>query len=235
MAWQRGRVAEQDAGRLAGALRSGHDALERGEVVRVVELPGDPEAVRQVGRADEQDVDAVDRGDLLGVLDRAPRFDLDDPEQPPVDRLDVGVAELAETCAAGRQGQPAHAVGRVAHERDRLARLLGQVHPRDHDPVRTEVERAPDPQPLARGRADDRRGARAAHRVEVGQQLRFGRAAVLEVDDQPVEAGAGQDLGGDRRADHGERAVDGLAGLQPDVEIDDAGDGRRAGWSVMPE
>ena len=52
------------------------------EVARVVEPAGDAEAVRQVGRADEQDVDAIDRGDLGGVLDRAPGLDLDDAQDP---------------------------------------------------------------------------------------------------------------------------------------------------------
>ena len=62
--------------------------------------------MRQVGRSDKQHVDAVDRGDLGGVLDRAPRLDLDDPENPAVDRLDLGMAELAETGAAVESASP---------------------------------------------------------------------------------------------------------------------------------
>ena len=124
------------------------------------------------------------------------------------------VAELAETRAAGRQREPARAVGRVAHERDRLAGLLGRVHPGDHDPVRAEVERPADPQPLAGLGPDEGGGRRRAHRVEVGQQVGLGAGAVLEVDDQPVEAGAGHDLGRHRRAEPGEGAVQGLAGLR---------------------
>ena len=71
-------VVEQDAGRLAGRLGHRRDVADRIEVARVVEPPGDAEAVRQVGRPDEQDVHAVDGGDLRGVLDGARRFDLDD-------------------------------------------------------------------------------------------------------------------------------------------------------------
>ena len=92
-----------------------------------------------------------------------------------VDRLDVRVAELAEARATRRQGEPARAVGRIAHERDGLAGLVGRVHPRDHDPVRAEVERPPDPQSLAGLRSDERGGRRGAQRVEVGEQVGFGR------------------------------------------------------------
>ena len=83
--------------------------------------------------------------------------------------------------------------------------------------------RSPDCGRTMRGR---RRGA---HRVEVGEQVRFGRAAVLEVDDQPVEPGAGQDLGRDRRRRPWRRRRQGLAGLQPGAEVDEAGDGRQGG------
>ena len=144
-----------------------------------------------------------------------------------VDRLDLRVAELAETRAARRQGEPAPAVRRVAQERDRLAGLLGQVHPRDHDPVRAEVERPADPQPLAGLRPDEGGRRRRAHRVEDGQQVRFGAGAVLEVEDQPVEAGPGHELGRDGRAEPGEGAVQRLAGGESGVEVDDARDGRR--------
>ena len=63
-----------------------------------------------------------------------------------------------------------------------------------------------------------------AHRVEVGEQLRLGPDAVLEVDDQPVEPGPRQELRGERRAERGERAVEGLAGLEPTAKVDEAGD-----------
>ena len=185
--------------------------------------------MRQVGRADEEDVDAIDGGDLRGVVDGAPRLDLDDAEDPAIDRLDLRVALLPETGATRREGEPARAVGRVAHERDRLASLLGQVHPRDHDPVRTEVERAADAQSFARLRPDQGGGRCRAHRVEAGQQVGFGAGAVLEVDDQPVEAGAGHDLGRDRRPEPGERAVQRLPGSESGVEVDDTRDGRHGG------
>ena len=71
--------------------------------------------MRQVGRSDEQDVHPIDGGDLRRVLDGARGLDLDDAEDAPVDRLDLPVAELAESGAARREGEPAPALGRVAH------------------------------------------------------------------------------------------------------------------------
>ena len=111
MAGDDGRVVEQDAGGLAGGLGRGDHRVQRVEVARVVEPTGNAKAVRQVGRADEQDVDAIDGDDLSRMLDGAWRFDLDDPEEAPVDRGHVAVPELAHAGAARRQSQAADAVG----------------------------------------------------------------------------------------------------------------------------
>src|SRR4029079_7575355 len=61
-------------------------------------------------------------------------------------------------------------------------------------------------------------GCPVADRVELAEELRLSARAVLEVDDQPVEAGPGEDLGGDRGAGAGKRPVDGLAGEDPGPE-----------------
>ena len=63
-----------------------------------------------------------------------------------------------------------------------------------------------------------------ADRVQVGHELRFGREAVLEVDDQPVEADAGEDLRDDRRTEDGERPVQGLASFEAAAQVDEPRD-----------
>ena len=70
------------------------------------ELAGDPERVRQVGRADEQHVDAVDRGDLVGVTQAADGLDLDDPDDALVEALDVGVATAPRPAPRTRVATP---------------------------------------------------------------------------------------------------------------------------------
>ena len=137
------------------------------------------------------------------------------------------MAERAETRATGRQGEPASPVGWIAHERDGLAGLIGTIHPGDHDPVRAEVERPPDPQSLAGLGSHESGGDRGAQCVKVGQQVGLGPGAVLEIDDHPVEPGAADELGRHRRAEPGEGPEQGLTGLQSRVKVDDARDGYR--------
>ena len=57
-------------------------------------------------------------------------------------------------------------------------------------PAAPEVERAADAQPLGARRADDRGHRRGLDGVQHAQQVGLGRLAVLEVEDDPVEAGA---------------------------------------------
>ena len=148
------------------------------------------------------------------------------PRIRPLIGPDVGVAEPAQPCTTGRQRQAAGTVRRVAHERDRFAGLLGEVDPRDHDPVRPEIERPTDPQPLPGLRPDERSRGRRPGRVELAEQVGLGAGAVLEVDHQPVEPGPGDQLGRDRRPEPDERAEQRLAGAEPVAEVDEAGDGR---------
>ncbi len=69
---------------------------------------------------------------------------------------------------------------------------------RHHDGVRPPVQRPTD-EPGVMGRdAYDQRGLAPPGRAEIGQQLRLGEAAVLHVEQQPVKAALGRQLG-----DHG--------------------------------
>ena len=96
--------------------------------------------------------------------------------------------------------------------------------------MRTEVERPPDPQSFAGLGSHERCRRSGAQGVQVGEQVGFGAGAMLEVDDHPVEPGAADQLGRDGRAEPGEGAEQGLAGLQSRVEVDDAGGGHHPGW-----
>ena len=59
-----GGLAHQHPGRLSVRPRDRRHVVERRHEARVAEGPGDAHVVRQVCRADEQDVDAVDRGQV---------------------------------------------------------------------------------------------------------------------------------------------------------------------------
>src|SRR6185437_9506576 len=73
--------AEEDPRGLAGISGGADDSRDRVAVLGRVELAEDPHREREVGRADEDDVDAGYGGDPLDLLDGAGRLDLRDAER----------------------------------------------------------------------------------------------------------------------------------------------------------
>ena len=67
--------------------------------------------------------------------------------------------------------------------------------------------------------ADDGRHRRRLDRVEQGEQVRLGRRTVLEVEDDPVEAGLAAQLGREGRCEVGEHADERFAGMDPALEV----------------
>ena len=116
--------------------------------------------MRQVRRADEEHVDAVDGRDVVHLGDRGGGLDLDDAEGQLVDLADLAVTARAHPGSPGPERDPAGPLRRVAQVADRLADLRGGVEPRHHHPGRAEIEGTADAQPLAGLRADER-GRRA--------------------------------------------------------------------------
>ena len=236
MARDDGRVVQQDAGRLAGGLGDRRDVADRLEVAGSSKRPGTPRLCdRSAGptnRTSTPSMAAISAacstalGDSIWMIPRIVR----------VDRPDVGVGPLAEAGATGREREPAGAVGRVAHERDRLADLVRRVHARDHQRRARRGRghaRCAAARRTAAGRAPRSRVVPIAWRLATSSDSVV--EAVLEVDDQPVEADAGQDLGRDRRPERRERAVEGLAGWRRLAQVDEARDGGEGGGgrSVM--
>src|SRR3546814_4893498 len=84
----------------------------------------------QVGRTDEQGIDAVDRGDLLDPVERFARLDLHHQAQLFVDAVEI-VANGAESRRPnGDAGDTSDPLGREPRGADDRARLLGVVHHR---------------------------------------------------------------------------------------------------------
>ena len=90
-------------------------------------LTGQAERVREVRGADEEDVDAVHRGDGLDLVEGGPGLDLDDGEEALVTGGDALVADAAEVHAAREEGDAALAGRLGAHPAGEPARLLGRV------------------------------------------------------------------------------------------------------------
>ncbi len=111
-----------------------------GNLVPRVEIREGAERQREVARADEDHVDAFDRGDLAGVLHAALGLDHDDGHDAALAGLDV-VDEVPEgpDAAAG-----ARAVRRIAGRLHGLARLLGGLDQRHDHAFGAGIERLPD-------------------------------------------------------------------------------------------
>ena len=167
------------------------------------------ERVRQVGGADEQDVHPLDRRDLVDGGERFRGLDLERAEH-----LAVGVVERAGPAApvpGARRPADAPAAAVAAGQRGQL-RLRDRLDPRHEHAAGAEVERPADPRsPRLLDANEDRRGA-AAGGEQLGECLGLAARAVLEVDDEPVEAGDGEDLDRQGAPEARERAEQRLAG-----------------------
>src|SRR6188768_4343309 len=103
----------------------------------------------QVARADEQDIDTVQRSNLGHLLHRAGRLDLHDRQHFAVGAVKgAGVeAEAARSVVGGHTAIPLWRIAQVSYRRRDLFRT---VQPRQHDTGRTLIKYAAEPNPLRR-------------------------------------------------------------------------------------
>src|SRR6185437_10955195 len=93
----------------------------------------------QVGGADENAVDAVDRGHRFDMRERLARLDLDQRADL-VMRVDVIVLHAAEARGARAAGDAAHARVGKTRVRDGGSRFLNRVYLRDQERLNADVE-----------------------------------------------------------------------------------------------
>ena len=122
-----------------------------------------------------------------------------------------GVVHRPVARPAGDERDAAHAGRRIAHPGHAVARLGGGADLRQHHPVRAEVQRAVDAQALHGRHADEGRGRRRLDGEQLGVEVGDRAHAVLEVEDRPVVAGPGDQLGGGGRPEAHEHADGRLA------------------------
>ena len=153
-----GDVRHQPSGRLAVLAAGLHHGVDRGEEILVLELAGDAQRRGQVEMADPEAVDAVERGDRVGVLDAGPGLDLGEEGGARVgggELLQDGTAPVEIVRHAQRHA--ALAVGHVLHAVQDGPRLLGVVDHRQHDALGPHVGGAGDVVVLLGRHAHDRR------------------------------------------------------------------------------
>ena len=178
----------------------------------MLELAGDAERRGQVEMADPEAVDAVERGDRVGVLDAGPGLDLGEEG-----RARIGGGELVQHGAAPvevvrhAQRHAALAVGHVFHAVEDVPRLLGVVDHRQHDAFGTHVGGAGDVMVLLRRHPADHRQPRG---LEVADDALDGlvvEARMLGVEQDEIAAGILEQV-----ADAGRRELDDEV---PDLEL----------------
>jgi hypothetical protein len=178
-----------DPHRLAVALCRTGDALEGGAHPRVRVLSGNAHLGRQVRGADMQHVDALDRGNRLGVRDRLRGLDHRHQQRMLVEEAtnlglrERGVAE-PRPAAEGR----AVAFRGVKTGFDDRPGLGGVPDMRHHDSLRAAIKDAGGIVRIVRGDPGDRRDPEAQGRhAYSGRAFERGRV-VLEVDIDRIEA-----------------------------------------------
>ncbi len=217
----RRRVEREEAGGLAGGADAGDGVLDRGDDLGVAGVAEVAEAGREVGGADEEAVDAVDGGDRLEGVEAGAGLDLDDQAELLLGAGEV-VGDAAVAGGAGQRRDAAHAARRVAHGGDGGLGLGGGLDVGDEQRLRADVEEALDQRGVVDLRADDRGQRIGREGLELGEDAELVAGRMLGVEQQPVEAGAGDRLGGeavdqrdpeaDLRAALGEGGLEAVAG-----------------------
>src|SRR5258708_6902094 len=162
---------------------------------------------------DEKAVDALDGGDGVDVGNRLLALDLDHHRDVVVDAREV-VGHVAVPVAAVGGADAANAARRVAGRGDDGVGLFAALDERHEEVVEADVQKALDHDRLGRlGPRDG--GARAVlqrHQL-TDEGLKVVRR-VLAVDEQPVEAGVAEDLGGDAVGQRSPATDEDLSGEQ---------------------
>ncbi|MCY1528351.1 hypothetical protein D9M68_634520 [compost metagenome] len=185
----------------------------------------------EVGGADEHAVDAFHGGDRIQVGQAVEVLDLHQQAH-----LLVGVIQVAGDAVPARgAGQGAadatDAVGRVAHGAHQFGSLLGGFHHGHQQGLRADIQQLLDQHRVADGRTDDRLGRVGRDGLELGQQAAQVVGCVLAVQQQPVEAGVGRQLGAVGIGQAEPEADLRLAGMQAGLEVVDGElHGALLGW-----
>ena len=154
-----------------------------------------PERLRQVGRPEEDDVDAVDRGDLVHLSDGARRLDLDDDEGLLVGLADV-FAQRTALPVSGRPriGQAALAARLVLDGAHRGVGIGRVANPGHVAPLHPGVQEPQDQVRLIGGHADHRSHVEQLGRAHEVLALPRLERAVLAIENDEIPALVGNDL-----------------------------------------
>ena len=193
----RHRLHDVDAGDGGHFLLRAADCGERFDHFRMRELPRNAERRGQVVRPDEVAIHARHAQDRVDVLHGVDVLYLHEDDALLVQPA-VVLLEFIRVALRPRQAHAARADRRIFHRRHDRRRLLGGVHGRGDDAVRASVHHALDDVRIVTAHAHHRGDPREVDGADQLRRAFEGDGAVLEIDGEPVEARAHEQLG-DRR------------------------------------
>src|SRR5712692_10866905 len=184
----------EETRRLAGSADALAGIEDRRLHLRVLRVGEMAHIGGEVGRADEDAVDALGRGDGGEVGNGLARLALH--EDADLLRRALGViGDAAVAVGPRRAGKAADALRRIARRRDGAPRFFGRLHEGKEQRARADVEQALDDHRLVPGHAHHRLGGAALGGAQMMRDVRQLVGRMLHVEEQPVEAGACRDFG----------------------------------------
>ena len=204
-----GRVDDVDARRDAKFFTEFGEVIDGVNKLGVIAIEDGRAAhgVVEIVRADKEGVDPGDGEDLLGVLDRFDVLDHDDDEDFVIGASVVGRGVGFEIDGVELATNGALAEGRITGGAHGGFGLLPRVDHRHNDAVGAGIEHPLDVLGCVPWNARERNFAAGGDDGEAGGGGFEGDGCVLELDRQPIKAGAGHETG-PGGAGHGEPCAD---------------------------
>ncbi len=176
----------------------------------------------QIGGTQEDAVDAVDACNGVELFDRRDGFHLDQHADLRVRLLQVVAVTVPARCPGERAPDAADTVRWVTRRAHRRPRLLGGFDERHEQGLCADVEQLLEVRGIIMRRADDAMHRIGGHGLKLREQSPDRVRSVLRIEGEPVEAGAGADLGAvgvgeaepqtDLRLPRGERLLESIGG-----------------------
>ncbi len=165
----------------------------------------------EVARTDEQAVHAFHGGDGLEVLQGQPGFDLNQHAEFLVDAL-VVISDSPVIIRPCRSDEATPALRWISGGGDGGARFFGRLHVRHEQVLHADVEQSLEEDQVIPGWPHDGGGGAAGHRLQIIEDHRQLIGGVFGVDQNPIEAGAGDHF-------HGQIAAEAIpeADLRPAI------------------
>ena len=161
-------------------------------------LAGMTEGGMQIGRPDENAVDALNRCNRLEVVEGLRGLNLQQHAQLTLDHLRI-IFDAPVARGSCRAAHAAHALGRIAGVGHRFACLLGCVDHRNQHGLGADVEHPLEHHHVVPGHPHHCLSRIGRHRLQLGMDRLEVVGRVLHVEQDPVEAGTCDQLDGEMR------------------------------------